>query len=99
MKYLSAVVLMSVISLCGCPVSWAGLMNPHTFWVQAPHVSGFQGVVGADLDLVLQDGVWETLKEKLVDCHIKSWNDFLQRAKMTHLLALKCCQTATRGIK
>jgi len=27
--------------------------HTHTFWVQVPHVSGFQGVVGADLDLVL----------------------------------------------
>lgn len=74
-------------------------MNPHTFWVQAPHVSGFQGVVGADLDLVLQDGVWETLKEKLVDRHVEGRYDFLQREQITHLLASTCCQTATREIK
>lgn len=59
-------------------------MNLRTFWVQAPHVSGFQGIVGADLDLVLEDGVWETLKEKLIDCHVEGWDDFLQRAKMIH---------------
>lgn len=59
-------------------------MNIRTFWVQAPHVSGFQGIVGADLDLVLEDGVWETLKEKLIDCHVEGWDDFLQRVKMIH---------------
>lgn len=71
-------------------------MNPHTFWVQAPHVSGFQSVVGADLDLELQDGVWETLKEKLIDCHVEGWNDFLQKAKMSHVSAPNGCQAATR---
>lgn len=65
-------------------------MNPQTFWVQVPHVSGFQDVIRADLDLELQDGVWETLEEKLVDCHVKGWDDFLQGAQITHLLALKC---------
>lgn len=64
--------------------------HTHTFWVQVPHVSGFQGVVGADLDLELQDGVWKTLKEKLIDCHVKSWDDFLQREQITHLLASIC---------
>ncbi len=69
-------------------VTWAGLMNPHTFWVQAPHVSGFQGVVGADLDLVLQDGVWETLKEKLVDCHVEGRDDFLQKGTNYSLISI-----------
>lgn len=50
----------------------------HTFWVKAPHVSGLQGVVRADLDLVLQDRVGETLKEKLIDRHVEGWDDFLQ---------------------
>lgn len=64
-------------------------MKTRTFWVQAPHVSGFQGVVGADLDLVLEDRVWETLKEKLVDCHVESWDDFLRRKNNR---ASICCQ-------
>lgn len=51
----------------------------HTFWVQAPHVSGFQGVVGANLDLVLEHRVREALEEKLIDRHVKGWNNFLQR--------------------
>lgn len=54
-------------------------MKPPTFWVQAPHVSGFQGIVRADLDLKLQNRVWETLKEKLIDSHVESWDYFLQR--------------------
>lgn len=74
-------------------------MNPHTFWIQGPHVSGFQGVVGADLDLVLQDGVRETLKEKLVDCHVEGRDDFLQREQSAHLLDFICSQTATKEIK
>lgn len=53
------------------------LQTPLTFWVQAPHVLGFQGVVGADLDLELQDRVWETLKEELVDGHVEGRDDFL----------------------
>lgn len=77
MEYLRMVVLISVISLCTHPA--------HTFWVQASHVSGFQGVVGADLDLELQDGVWETLKEELVDCHVEGWDDFLQREANSHV--------------
>lgn len=77
----------SVWSSCMCDFTlWASRVdsaNPHTFWVQAPHVPGFQGVVGADLDLEFQDGVWETLKEKLVHSHVKSWDDFLQMVKKT----------------
>lgn len=49
-----------------------------TFWVQAPHAFGFHGVVGAYLDLILKERVGETLKEKLVDRHVKSWDDFLK---------------------
>lgn len=49
-----------------------------TFRVKVPHVSGLQGIVRADLDLVLQDRVGETLKEKLIDRHVKGWDDFLQ---------------------
>lgn len=63
-------------------------MAPHTFWIQAPHVSGFQGVVGADLDLILQDGVWKTLKEKLVDCHVECWDDFLQKQTNFSLISI-----------
>lgn len=49
-----------------------------TFWVQAPHAFGFHGVVGAYLDLILKERVGETLEEKLVDRHVKSWDDFLK---------------------
>lgn len=52
-----------------------------TFWVQAPHVPGFQGAVGADLDLVLQDGVREALEEELVDGHVKGRDHFLSAAE------------------
>lgn len=62
-------------------------MKPRTFWVQVPHVSGFQGVVGADLDLELQDGVGEVLKEKLIHCHVEGWDDFLPKEHVTHSLA------------
>lgn len=73
-------------------------MTPHTFWVQAPHVSGFQGVVGADLDLELQDGVWETLKEQLVHCHVEGWDDFLQKGTNDSLISINM-QTDAREIK
>lgn len=79
------VALIGVISLCSHPVTWSRLTHARTFWVQAPHVPGFQGVVGADLDLVLQNRIWETLKEKLVDCHVKSGDDFLQSKQMNRL--------------
>lgn len=49
-----------------------------TFWVQAPHAFGFHGVVGAYLDLILKERVGETLEEKLIDRHVKSWDDFLK---------------------
>ena len=52
---------------------WSTLTCAHTFWVQAPHVPGLQSVVGANLDLVFQNGVWETLKEKFVDGHVEGW--------------------------
>lgn len=55
-----------------------------TFWVQAPHVLGFQGVVGADLDLELQDGVWEALEEELVDGHVEGGDHFLSTAETAH---------------
>lgn len=55
--------------------------SPRTFWVEVAHVPGLQGIVGADLDLELQDGVWETLKEELVDGHVKGWDDFLRMVK------------------
>lgn len=50
-----------------------------TFWVEVAHVPGLQGVIGTNLDLELQDGVWESLKEELVDGHIEGWDDFLQK--------------------
>lgn len=62
-------------------IAWCQWSNPHTFWVEVTHVPGLQGVVGADLDLELQDGVWETLKEELVHGHVKGWDDFLQMGK------------------
>ncbi len=67
------------------------LMSPHTFWIQAPHVSGFQGVVGAHLDLILQDGVRETLKEELINGHVEGWDDFLHRGQISHLSASIWC--------
>lgn len=54
-------------------------MSTFTFWVEVAHVPGLQGIIGANLDLELQDGIWETLKEELVDSHVKGWDDFLQR--------------------
>lgn len=55
--------------------------NPQTFWVEVTHVPGLQGIVGADLDLELQDGIWKTLKEELVHGHVEGWDDFLQIGK------------------
>lgn len=52
-------------------------MNPHTFWVEAPHVSSFQGVVGAYLDLKLQDRVRKALEKQLIHSHVKSRDDLL----------------------
>lgn len=61
------------------PASCVALAS-RTFWVQAPHVLGFQGVVGADLNLVLQDGIWEALKKELVDGHVEGGDHFLPAA-------------------
>lgn len=46
-----------------------------TFRVKATHVLGLLGIEGTHLDLVLQDGVWVTLKEHFIDCHVQAWDD------------------------
>lgn len=66
----------SVILICGV----------FTFGIERPHVSGFQGAVGTHLNLMLQNGVGETVEEELIDCHVKGGDDFLlARANTTDL--------------
>lgn len=68
-----------------------------TFWVQAPHAFGFQGVVGAYLDLILKERVGETLEEKLIDRHVKSWDDFLKTTQLTPLIRSQIPQNFFHG--
>lgn len=49
-----------------------------TLWVQRAHVGCLLHVVRANLNLVLQNGVGETVKEHLVDRHVERRDDFLR---------------------
>lgn len=59
-----------------------------TFRVQRTHVARFVHIVWADLNLMFQHGIWKTIKEQLIDGHVKGWNDFL---RIVNELSVQVC--------